>query len=200
MVLVMDLAGRWPVVHAHDQTTGAVLGEWRTDTAEPDLDVLRSCGYVALIDILEHVLDEEYWLATIRDLIVPAGTITIRVPAEGQLSWLDSLNMYRYIADLTGRGQEPRITHPTGWHRHYRRSDLVSLVERSGFTVGSVTRTGLWHREPMRLVRLLKGDLQYDHLGVARRLFGTPADLTFTEPTIPGGRIGARWLLEAARR
>lgn len=114
--------------------------------------------HIDALDVLEHVLDEEIWLSSLAGLLAPGGTISLRVPLEGSLAWMDALNIYRYIADLSGRGTAPGETLPTGWHRHYRSRDLVRLVQDAGLVVTSVRREGLPGPDVPHLAALVTGD------------------------------------------
>ena len=99
-----------------------------------------SLGAIQALDVIEHVEDEEVWLSALADLLVPGGEIVIRVPAEGPVAWLDAPNIFRYVTEFTSRGEAPHETKPTGWHRHYRRDDVLRLMERSGLRVTGISR------------------------------------------------------------
>jgi hypothetical protein len=115
-------------------------------------------AHIDALDVLEHVLDEEVWLAALAALLVPEGTISIRVPLDGPLAWMDALNIYRYVADLSGRGTAPSETLPTGWHRHYRVHDLTRMVRDAGLVVTAVRREGLPGPDLPHLAGLIGGD------------------------------------------
>lgn len=121
-------------------------------------------------DVLEHVLDEESWIAALADLLAPDGTISIRVPLEGPLAWMDARNVYRYITDLAGRGTAPGETLPTGWHRHYRERDLDRMLRRAGLAITARDREGVPGPDIPHLAGLLAGDLVFQRPGTESRL------------------------------
>ncbi|MBA2276810.1 MAG: methyltransferase domain-containing protein, partial [Chloroflexia bacterium] len=94
-------------------------------------------------DVIEHVLDEEQWLAELARVIRPGGRLTLRLPAAGPLAWLDELNLYRYLVETSHRGHAPRQTLPIGWHRRYTRADVVDMLKRAGFQPSSTRRVGI---------------------------------------------------------
>ncbi len=145
----------------------------RIPTAEPapclPLDD-ASVRTVSAIDVLEHVHDEQMWLAELARVLVPDGDLTVRVPLENLMAWADALNIYRYITDVTGLGRDLVGTMPTGWHRHYAPSDLPALLELAGFEVTDTTTQGLPLEELPHLAGLVVGNILLDHHTTERRL------------------------------
>jgi len=121
-------------------------------------------------DVLEYVLDEEAWIAALADLLGADGRISIRVPLEGPLAWLDARNIYRYVADLTERGTAPAETKPTGWHRHYRERDLDRMLRRFGLRIVSRQREGLPGLDIPHVAGLVIGDLALGRSDTESRL------------------------------
>lgn len=154
---------------------------------------------IVALDVLEHARDEERWLAALADLALPGARLTLRVPRQGPLTWLDGLNAYRYLQDVTNRGRAPRETRPTGWHRHYAESEIVRLVEAAGFRVESIARRGVNLPEPPRLATLVAGDWLLDRRGVERRARAVATRLAPLDQRLPAGPLSTRLLVTATR-
>ncbi len=114
---------------------------------------------IVALDVLEHVVDEEAWIACFAHLLAPGGSLTIRVPVEGPVAWLDALNIFRYVQDVTGLGKQPLETKMKGWHRHYRRTGLEGMLERAGLKPVEVTRSGSPHHDIPHLGALAWGTI-----------------------------------------
>lgn len=161
----------WIVTVRHDRD---VHGDWtmhRTDDEIPRFPGGSGAfDRIVAHDVLEHVLDEEAWIAALADLLAPDGRISIRVPLESPLAWLDARNIYRYVADLTERGTAPAETKPTGWHRHYRERDLDRMLRRFGFSIVSRRREGMPGLDIPHLAGLVVGDFALGRSGTESRL------------------------------
>jgi hypothetical protein len=72
---------------------------------------------------------------------------------------MDARNVYRYVADLAGRGTAPSETLPTGWHRHYRVRDLDRMLQRAGLIITAVVREGVPGLDIPHVAGLIVGDL-----------------------------------------
>jgi len=114
---------------------------------------------ILALDVLEHVVDEEAWVALFAGMLEPGGSVTIRVPLEGPTAWLDALNVFRYVQDVTGLGKQPLETKMKGWHRHYRPADLAAMLERAGLTPGRAERSGSPHHDIPHLGALAWGTI-----------------------------------------
>ncbi|MER8477349.1 class I SAM-dependent methyltransferase [Mesorhizobium sp. M1163] len=81
----------------------------------------QSCDLVCLFDVLEHVAEDEASLAAIRQMLKPAGSVILTVPAH---QWLWS-------------------THDVGLHhmRRYSRNLLRERIERAGFRIDRLSYT-----------------------------------------------------------
>jgi SAM-dependent methyltransferase len=123
-------------------------------------------------DVLEHVRDEQAWLAEIARVVIPGGMLLLRVPLDNGLAWLDALNIYRYLGGVTGSGDdEPLETLPTGWHRHYRTADITGLIEDAGFGVDGIESEGMPLGEIGHLAGLIATSFTRDAEASQRRLF-----------------------------
>lgn len=80
-------------------------------------------GTAMLINVLEHIEDDEAMLAALRERLTDGGRLVLWVPAFPLL----------YSA----------FDRTIGHHRRYRRRGLVDLVERSGFDIDVVHHANL---------------------------------------------------------
>jgi hypothetical protein len=136
-------------------SSGQTLAEWAVDDPAPDFaSAMPPVIRIRALDILEHVVDEEAWLSALAEVLTDDGELTVRVPLEGPLAWLDALNIYRYVQDTTGVGKDLEETKMKGWHRHYPVPDLVGMLTAAGLEVTSVTRAGSPHVNALHLAAL----------------------------------------------
>jgi hypothetical protein len=149
-------------VLAHGNWAGESLdlGSTRANEAVPHLaGASIATPRIVALDVLEHVVDEEAWIACFAHLLEPGGSVTIRVPLEGPVAWLDALNVFRYVQDVTGLGKQPLETKMKGWHRHYRQADLEALLQGAGLTPMEVTQSGSPHHDVIQLGALAWGTI-----------------------------------------
>ncbi len=140
--------------------TNQIVASIPVEEAEPDLRLPEgSVKRIVALDVLEHVLDEEAWLAAMASSLAPGGTLVVRTPLEGPLTWLDSLNMYRYVQDITGIGKDLEETKMKGWHRHYRRHELARMLEDAGLRVSTVVASGSPHLDVLQFGALVWGGM-----------------------------------------
>jgi SAM-dependent methyltransferase len=142
-----------------DATGPQEIGLIRTDEEKPHLDLDdESINTIDLGDVLSRVMDEEAWLAEMHRVLTPGGYLCFTLPAGGPLAWLDARNVYRYLVDIVGRGDQPDDTLPTGWHRHYSDEDVRRLLEITGFELRAMQRVGIGIPEVPQLAGLLVGN------------------------------------------
>jgi len=93
------------------------LGRPVESAALPDLSVFpaESFDLVALLDVLEHVSDDNAALVAIRERLKPGGKLLVTVPAN---KWMWSAH---------------DVAHHH--HRRYRKGELVDLARRAGFSI-----------------------------------------------------------------
>lgn len=153
-----------------------------------------------LLDVIEHVPNEQAVVDEIARLLRPGGRLVLSVPNKGALAFLDSLNIYRRLLGPCA----PDPTDDPSWaqshvHRHYSRSDLERLLGPR-FRICSAHYTGLGIAEPVNLALLLLfrallrlsplyAVLQYLYFGVY-----------LAEDMIPTGRHGYHLMIDAERR
>jgi hypothetical protein len=128
------------VVMSVDSTEVASI---RTDVEQPQLPVRD--GEIDVLEIrddaLSRVMDEEAWMAELARVIPADGEMRLTLPASGALAWLDTMNLYRYIADISKRGHAPDASLPTGWNRHYSPEDIARLLRVAGFEDTRIQRS-----------------------------------------------------------
>jgi SAM-dependent methyltransferase len=102
-----------------------------------------SISEIRLVDVLEHVRDDEQLVDELSRILVPGGTLRLRVPNAGPLAGLDSFNLYHYLVDITHRGQRPAEVDEIGWRRHYGRTDLAMLLGPHRFVISRAESCGI---------------------------------------------------------
>jgi ubiquinone/menaquinone biosynthesis C-methylase UbiE len=111
--------------------------------------------FVTILDVLEHVYEQEELLQELHRVMVPAGRLIVTTPRQYLLSFLDLGNLkflfprlhrwyycrrhsrqayeYRYVSNPCGLVGD--ISARKRWHEHFTASRLGGLLERSGFRV-----------------------------------------------------------------
>ena len=95
----------------------------------------NSFDCVAMLDVLEHVEQDEAGLVTVHRLLVPGGHLLLTVPA------------FRFLW-----GPHDEEHHH---HRRYRAKELRSGLQSAGFEVSHLSYFNTWLFPPIALVRLL---------------------------------------------
>lgn len=173
----------------------------RIPTTEPLPRLPIADGLVREVDardVLEHVHDEQAWLAEFARILVPGGELTVRVPLENLMAWADALNIYRYISDISGRGEHPLESIPTGWHRHYAPGDIPAILELAGFEPIATTTQGTPIEEVPQLLGLIIGKIIVPGNETERRLFHLRRRLR-DRPRVPLPRSVASTITVRAR-
>lgn len=127
-------------------------------TAGPADDVPYPTGFfdgVLLLDVLEHVPDEQTVIDEVARVLRPGGRLVLTVPNRGALAGLDSLNLYRHLHG----DRAPAPTDDPSWplsptHRHYSKGEVERLLGGE-FCPVSVGYTGVGLAEPVNLLLLL---------------------------------------------
>jgi SAM-dependent methyltransferase len=124
---------------------------------------------ITLMDVLEHVDEQEPLLAELYRVLRPGGTLIVTVPREHLLSFLDlgnlkfvlpGLHRWYYCLRHTAEEYEARyVANPNGligdvsakkhWHEHFSLAKLERLLNHKSLSVVEIDGTGL-------LFRLLK--------------------------------------------
>jgi len=140
----------------------------------------------SLLDVLEHVYDQESLLGEIHRVLRPEGQLIVTVPQRCVFSFLDSGNLkfrfprlHRWFYQRRHSPEQYRQryeAHPDGligdisarkrWHEHFSRADLERLLVGSGFQPVSFDGSALFERllmpfrimvKPFPLLRRLGG-------------------------------------------
>lgn len=205
LVLALDLATTPPRVALSVRRSGDVA---RPSTpARIGVEVVRPrlpyaderFDTVVALDVLEHVLDEERWLAELARITRPGGRLTLRVPATGPLSWLDALNIYRYVVEISNRGTAPRQTQPIGWHRHYSHRELAAMLSAASFRPISAHHAGTGLDEIPGIAGLMTLDWLLGLRNAERKVHRARARLQRLDDKLRIGPIGTELIIEAVR-
>ena len=159
-----------------------------------------SIDAIEMIDVLEHVTDEEAWLLECARVLVPEGSILVQVPRHGAMSWFESLNIYRYAVDVIGRGHDPREIKLIGWHRQYAEENLRQMMIKSGFSIQRVHSHSIGLAELPNLGRMIIGDLVRNDRTTGKRANLARVGLDRIDARIPAGPLSRRLLVTANRQ
>ncbi|MDQ2742546.1 MAG: class I SAM-dependent methyltransferase [Chloroflexota bacterium] len=146
-----DLSAEY-IARARRTVRGAVFTHGSAEQVPyPD----NSFDGVLLLDVLEHVPDEQAVVREVRRILRPGGRLIVSVPNRGLLGGLDSLNLYQRWFGPTA----PAPTDDPSWsasprHRHYSLADLIHLLG-GDFRRQGVEYTGLGFAESVNLLLLL---------------------------------------------
>ena len=99
---------------------------------------------VTMLDVLEHVPNEQAALAEVARVMRSGGVLILSVPHQGLFTFADPDNLeYRFpglYRRLTGRAAPPDAPE----HRHYSLAQLTRLLAGAGFRVERVHRSSLF--------------------------------------------------------
>lgn len=120
---------------------------------------------VTVLDVLEHVYDQEGLLAEIHRTLKESGLVVVTVPRQHIFSFLDHGNFkyrfpylhkfwytrkhspedyeYRYINNPNGLIGD--VDREKAWHQHFREKELRQLLEQTGFDVVDIDGCGLFN-------------------------------------------------------
>ncbi len=145
-------------------------------------------------DAISRVIDEEMWLQELARVILPGGTLKLTLPAAGALAWLDAMNAYRYITDISHRGDEPDASLPTGWNRHYSDAHVRTLLDSSGLLLQEISRQNHMLSEARMLVGLMRNNWIRGDRADESQLFPR---LGRRDPRSHSSLIGGTWSITA---
>jgi SAM-dependent methyltransferase len=176
------------------------LGAMRADVEKPRLDLPDGSQDSVVADLsLSRVIDEQAWLAELARLISPGGTLALALPASGPLAWYDTLNTYRYVCDIIGRGNAPDATFPTGWNRHYSEDDATTMLIDAGFTGIRIERVGLGLAEMPQMAGLMIGNFLLRRRDAELRLHPLRRAFEHVDVRLRAPRIGTTLAITATR-
>jgi SAM-dependent methyltransferase len=125
---------------------------WASAGALPFADA--SISDVRLVDVLEHIRDDEQLVAELSRILAPGGILRLRVPNTGPLAGFDSYNLFHYLVDVTHRGARPHEVDEIGWRRHYGLNDLALLLRPDRFAIAHAESSGIAASEIANLTAL----------------------------------------------
>jgi SAM-dependent methyltransferase len=113
------------------------LGRQVRPAALPDLSMFKAKTFdlVALLDVLEHVADDQAALGAIRTLLKPGGKLLVTVPA----------NPWMWTAHDAAHHH----------HRRYRKRELEAVARRAGLAIDLLSPFNSLLFPPIAAIRLL---------------------------------------------
>ncbi|HVA92460.1 MAG TPA: class I SAM-dependent methyltransferase [Chloroflexota bacterium] len=158
----------------------------------------QSFNTVLLLDVLEHVAREAPVLAEAHRVLRPGGVLVLSVPHKGALAWLDSLNIWDYLAGGGSHPPEEVIPGGYAYHRHYGVADLHALLGHR-FRITHVEYTGLGLVELINLVLLALGKGVLHSQWLYDRLVYLYYGAYLAEDRLRLGRVSYHLMLRATR-
>ena len=153
---------------------------------------------VVLLDVLEHVGDEQAVIAEVARVLRPGGVLVLSVPHGGLLRWADSLNVYAWLSGEDALAPPGTPWRPAAYHRHYSAGALAGLLGKE-FQVCYVHTSGLGLAEFVHLLILLL----CKRLLRARRLYDALQYLYYgayiAEDALPLPHVGYHLMIVARR-
>jgi len=156
---------------------------------------------VTLLDVLEHVADQDAVLAEVHRILRPGGMLVVSVPHRGLLTAADSTNVYpalqRRIASWLP--MDPADDCDGGEHRHYTIEGLCAALGPR-FEVDRVARTGTGVTELVHLglLVLFKGLLRRP--GAYHALLPLHLLVYLVDDLVPAGRAAYHLSARAVAR
>ncbi len=170
------------VRRAREQLPGLEIVHIRSVAPLPFSDGAFSS--ISLMDVLEHVDQQDVLLAELRRILQDDGTLIVTVPGQHMFSFLDMGNLkfrfprlhrWYYCRRHSPQEYERRyVANPDGligdvaaqkrWHEHFSRRKLEHLLHHKGFSVVQFDGAGFF-------VRLLKvAEMLFNRIGPLDRL------------------------------
>jgi len=126
----------------------------------------ESYDCVTLLDVLEHIYDQDFVLREINRVLKIGGTLILTVPKKHVFSFLDMKNLSFifpklskwFLCQLYSKKdyEDWYVNNPNGligdvekeksWHQHFSKPVLKRLLQRNGFAVEMFDGSGLFQR------------------------------------------------------
>lgn len=176
------------------------IAVYRTDEAAPALDVPDAAfTRVEAGTALSRAIDEEAWLRELGRVLAPDGKLRFMLPASGPLAWLDARNIYRYVTDVTKRGDAPDDSLPTGWNRHYSEKAVRQMLDVTGLRLVTMERSGIGLSEIPQLAGFLACNFVLGDREAERKLHPLRVRMETAESRLPVPGIGTMLFVTATR-
>jgi SAM-dependent methyltransferase len=157
-----------------------------------------SLDRVEIEDTLELVRNDRKFYEELARVIAPGGLLRARVPNTGLLAGFDSLNLYKYLTDITRHGMRLPETEEIAFRRHLSEQELSEALGRA-FAIERSWTTGTALSEVVNLLALASFTWRQErpdgYLKVQRAL----RRLIRLDAKVPVPRVGY-WLHIEARR
>lgn len=121
---------------------------------------------ISMLDVLEHVYDQDSLLKEIMRVLKPAGIFVVTVPGQHFFSFLDIANfkfcfpgLHKFFHTIRGKDDlynERFVECKNGlfgdieiekmWHQHFTRTELIEVVEKSGCQIEDIDGAGFFDR------------------------------------------------------
>lgn len=157
-----------------------------------------SIDEIEIVDVLEYVRNDRALYAEIERVARPGGVVRLRAPNVGPLAGIDSINLYRYLTDVTKRGVRTPESDEIGFRRHF---SPVEVGEALGpaFTVERSWTSGLALSEIANLAALISLTWRQERSDRYNDIRPKIDALARFDRRLPARRIGF-WLWVEARR
>ncbi len=147
----------------------------------------RTFSSITLMDVLEHVSEQEELLDELHRVLVDDGVLIVTVPGRHAFSFLDMGNLkfrfprlhrWYFCRTHSWADYERRyVSNPDGligdvsatkrWHEHFSAAHLARLLRCSGFDAAEFDGSGLFHRV-LKAVDLLIGNVGPLHAAIGK--------------------------------
>jgi hypothetical protein len=173
---------------------GAILAKsWALPFRDAGFESIRCEG------VLEYVRDDVAFRDELTRILAPGGTLSVVVPNQSRVAGLDSMNLYRYLVDISKRGRKPAEIAEIGWRRRYSLDDIRSLLGSDYELVETATRE-IGIAELVQLGAMVVSSWLLDPWGRPSGLNGSLDRLRALESRVPTGNCGSVLHLTARRK
>lgn len=100
-----------------------------------------SLNRIEIADTLELVRNDRQFYLELDRVLAPGGTLRARVPKTGLFAGFDSLNLYKYLTDITRHGLRLPETEEIAFRRHLSERELGEALGE-GFEIQRSWTTG----------------------------------------------------------
>jgi len=142
---------------------------YHVDSVDQISDVVNGVKFssISLLDVLEHVYDQNALLQNLRRVMESDALLIITLPKKNIFSFLDlgnwkfvfpSIHKYFYVLKFSREDYEKRyvicadgligdVEKEKRWHQHFSVSELCELLAQNGYDVIDIDGSGLFLRQ-----------------------------------------------------